>query len=355
MRIKIASLLVLAVLTASGCGGSGGDSSSQPTPSEPASPTTPPETSPPGETTEWVLVWQDEFDGNALSSERWSHEVNCWGGGNNEKQCYTDRSDNLVVKDGFLNIIARQESFTGPAETEDSPDYNVNVTRTLPYTSARIRTKFKGDWLYGRFEVRAKLPSGQGTWPAFWMLPTDYVYGGWAASGEIDIMEAVNLKTVGDDNVEESGVHGTLHYGRAWPENVYSGAEFQVLPNPAEQFHLYAIEWQEGEIRWYVNDIHYATHTEEGWFSQYFDDKNQLITGSGSAPFDQRFHLILNLAIGGNWPESVNQTGIDTSTFPQIMEIDYVRVYECAISPNNGAGCATIGDTPIYIEGNRPQ
>ena len=295
----------------------------------------------------WRLVWFDEFDAHSIDPAKWSFEQNCWGGGNNEQQCYTDRSENAFVEDGALHIRARKEDFTGPAENEDSDNYDPAVTRTLPYTSARLRTLNKGDWTYGRFEIRARLPEGQGTWPAIWMLPTDWVYGGWAASGEIDIMEAVNLKTQSDaegaqPGDPESRVHGTLHYGRAWPDNVYSGTayEFGEADNPADDFHHYALEWERGEIRWYVDGVHYATQTRQGWYTR-FEQDGSLVTGADDAPFNQDFHLILNLAVGGDWPGNVNDTGIDADAFPQTLSIDYVRVYQCDVDAVSGRGCAT--------------
>ncbi|GAB2699244.1 family 16 glycosylhydrolase [Aliiglaciecola aliphaticivorans] len=230
-------------------------------------------------------------------------------------------------------------------------------------TSARLRTKYKGDWTYGRFEMRAKLPSGQGSWPAFWMLPTDEVYGTWPKSGEIDILEAVNLGVVDADGNEEKYIHGTLHYGRDWPQNESSGKAY-LLPdgaNPADDFHTYAIEWQEGEIRWYVDDYLYATQMasevrynsdgeasgliHQGWFSEYFD----IATGEkevhwDASPFDQDFHILLNLAVGGDWPSNVNNLGIDETAFAngQSYIIDYVRVYECSTNPMTGKGCETV-------------
>lgn len=310
---------------------------------------------------DWRLVWRDEFDGNSIDPAKWSFEQNCWGGGNNEQQCYTNRSENAFIDDGKLVIRARREDFTGPADTEDSDAYDPNNTRTLPYTSARLRTLNKGDWRYGRFEFRARLPEGQGTWPAIWMLPTDYVYGGWAASGEIDIMEAVNLNTQSDadgaaDGELERRIHGTLHYGRAWPDNVYSGSYLDLGPdqNPAADFHHYAIEWEDGEIRWYIDGEHYATQTQEDWYSQYENSEGEMVTGTGSAPFDQRFHLILNLAVGGAWAGNVNETGIDESVFPQTLEVDYVRVYQCDTDPVSGIGCATRSENAEDVEGNAP-
>ncbi|MDF2178877.1 family 16 glycosylhydrolase [Aliiglaciecola sp. CAU 1673] len=304
---------------------------------------------------DWELVWQDEFNADNIDESKWGFEVNCWGGGNNEQQCYTDRPENAFLENGVLNIVARKETFTGPAE----PEGDISNTATLPYTSARLRTKHKADWRYGRFEIRAKLPHGQGTWPAIWMLPTDYVYGTWAASGEIDIMEAVNLKTQSDraDALPgdlEDRVHGTLHYGRTWPGNVHSGADYR-LPNgvnPADGFHVYAIEWEEGEIRWYVDGVHYATQQEAGWYSQYLDESGKMVNGEGSAPFNERFHMLLNLAVGGSWASNVNEKGIDESIFPQRLQVDYVRVYECAINPNEGTGCATVSPDAELVPGH---
>lgn len=291
---------------------------------------------------DWSLVWSDEFDGNTIDMTKWSHEVNCDGGGNNEQQCYTNSTENSYVEDGLLTIVAKPAAAGSP----------------LPFTSARLRTLNKGDWTYGRFEIRAKLPQGQGTWPAVWMLPTDWVYGGWAASGEIDIVEAVNLKTASDaadaqPGELESRVHGTLHYGKAWPENVSSGTDykFPADANPADVFHTYALEWEDGEMRWYVDGEHYATQRDSGWYSQYMQD-GQLVTGEGSAPYNQNFHMLLNLAVGGSWSANVNERGIDQSIFPQALNIDYVRVYECSIAPNSGYGCATIGENAEFVEGH---
>jgi beta-glucanase (GH16 family) len=242
----------------------------------------------------WTLVWQDEFDGPNIDMSKWSHEVNGSGGGNNELQYYTARTNNSFIENGNLVIQALEESYTGPDGQRD-------------YTSARLRTLNKGDWTYGRFEARMKLPYGQGLWPAFWMLPTDWVYGGWAASGEIDIMEIV-----GD---EPDILHGTIHYHGGWPDNQYSGGSY-ALPTGdfSDDFHVFAIEWEYGEIRWYIDGIHY--HTETSWDT----------TASGApfpAPFDERFHILLNVAVGGNWPGSPD----GSTVFPQRMTVDYVRVY----------------------------
>jgi beta-glucanase (GH16 family) len=312
---------------------------------------------------DWQLVWSDEFNGDEIDDRKWSFEVNCLGGGNQEKQCYTDSEANAYVSEDTLKIVALPA-----AEGAEQP-----------YTSARINSRLKGDFKYGRIEVRAKMPFGQGAWPAVWMMPTDSVYGGWPKSGEIDIVEAVNLKADTAAGTPENHVYGTLHYGRDAPNNSSSGKAY-ALPdgmNPADDFHTYAIEWQEGEIRWYVDGYLYATQMasqerynsrgevvglrHRGWFTEYYDQTTgELTVDYGPAPFDQRFYLIMNLAVGGNWPESVNETGIDPEAFAngQTFEIDYVRVYECAQNPNTGRGCETIRagykDEDTLVEGEAP-
>lgn len=313
---------------------------------------------------DWVMVWNDEFDSAEIDSRKWNFEINCTGGGNNEKQCYTSDKKNAFISSGMLNIVAL------PAA----------AGADKPYTSARLTTQKKADFKYGRFEMKAKLPSGQGSWPAFWMMPTDSFYGSWPKSGEIDIMEAVNLKVPNAAGVAEANVHGTLHYGRDWPNNLSSGKGY-TLPegkNPADDFHTYAIEWQEGEIRWYVDGYLFATQRQSevrynakqqpvglkhrGWYTEYFNQ------GTGEkemhwdkAPFDQKFFMILNLAVGGNWPENVNQGGIDAAAFAkgQSLIVDYVRVYECKTNPATGKGCETVRPgydklTDGLVEGKAP-
>ena len=223
---------------------------------------------------EWTLVWRDEFAGDAIDRAKWDLEENCWGGGNDERQCYTDRRGKLAnafVADGLLYIVARRERFSAAA----TPDGRGRLKASLPYTSARLRTKQRAEWTFGRFEIRARLPHGQGAWPAIWMLPTDSPYGGWAGSGEIDIMEAVNLGTPTDEpgaaaGTRETRVHGTLHYGRAAPGNVHTGTWYRLPEgaSPSDGFYVYALEWEAGEIRWYVDGVHYATQRADGWWSQ---------------------------------------------------------------------------------------
>ena len=297
----------------------------------------------------WQLIWQDNFSASSLDTHKWSIEYNCWGGGNNEQQCYTPSQQNVFINNGLLVLQAEKGDTTGPALTENHAEYSKDSTRTLPYSSGRVRSKGKGDWIYGRFEFRAKLPKGQGTWPAIWMLPTDNVYGTWAASGEIDIMEAVNLGTKSDaknasNTTPETRIHGTLHYGAKWPNNTYTGAGV-VLPNninPADGFHEYAIEWEQDEIRWYIDNYHFLTQQSSLWFTRTQSESGEWTTAPNDAPFNERFHIVLNLAIGGQWPENANDKGIDDSHFPKQLIIDYVRVYQCSKNPNTGKGCSAV-------------
>jgi beta-glucanase (GH16 family) len=294
----------------------------------------------------WTLAWSDEFDGESIDASKWSHETNCWGGGNNEQQCYTDRPENSFLRDGKLVIHAQEESFTGPAEPLEWEGSDPNNTATLPYTSARLRSAGKGDWTYGRFEIRAKLPGGQGVWPAIWMLPTEQFYGPWAGSGEIDILEAVNLGTE-----PQLPVYGTLHYGGPWPANTSSGTSFDMTQSdPRDDFHTYAIEWATGEIRWYVDDVHFATQTSDGWFSAPLDPNGNVVNLVDGQPFNRDFHLLLNLAIGGAWPGNPD----DTTQLPVEMEVDFVRVWECAASPETLEACATVSPDAEHVEGSQP-
>ncbi len=241
-------------------------------------------------TSHWKLIWQDEFGGRQVDPAKWEFEVNAEGGGNNELQYYV--TNNARVQDGCLFIEARKEEYTGPEGTRQ-------------FTSSRIRTKNRGDWKYGRFEIRAKLPAGQGYWPAIWMLPTDNVYGGWPHSGEIDIMEIVGHKP--------GELHGTLHYANREKNHAYQGTNTTLAAGTfAEAFHVFRVDWEPNVIRWYVDNRLYETQTN--WTSG---------TNAFPAPFDQRFHLILNLAVGGNWPGNPNPKTV----FPQAMVVDYVRVY----------------------------
>ena len=239
----------------------------------------------------WKLIWSEEFDYTGFpDSTKWSYDTegNVYQWGNNEAQYYTSgRKENAWVSDGVLKITALKEPMEGRS-----------------YTSARLITKGKGDWLYGRFEIRAKLPTGRGTWPAIWMLPTDWEYGDWPKSGEIDIMENVGYDPdtiVGSSHTEKyTHAIGTQKNAKIACTDCYKA------------FHVYALEWEEDEYRLYVDDQLYFTFKNEG-------------TGYEVWPYDKRFHILLNLAIGGNWG---GQKGIDDSLFPHVFEIDYVRVYK---------------------------
>ncbi len=254
------------------------------------------------------LVWADEFDGSSVDAGKWAFQRGDGsevglppGWGNNELQWY--QRENATVADGFLTITARQESVSG-----------------LQYTSARMRTLGLADWQYGRVEMLARMPLGRGLWPAFWLLSSEEAYGGWAASGEIDVVEYVGS--------EPDRVLGTLHYGGPWPDNASSGNDYELESGTfADDFHVFAVEWERGEIRWYVDEAHYATQTE--WFST---------GGPYPAPFDRRFHLLLNVAVGGNLPGSPDAS----TTFPQEMVVDYVRVYQAAAAKGTQASAASL-------------
>lgn len=244
----------------------------------------------------WKLVWSDEFDYSGLpDSTKWSYDVGGHGWGNKELQDYRERrKENARVENGHLIIEARRER-SGHNE----------------YTSARLVSKGKGDWTYGRFEASAKLPTGRGTWPAIWMLPSlkSYGNGGWPDNGEIDIMEHVGF----DPDV----IHGSAHT-KAYYHSIGTQKTAKIeVPDARTSFNLYSVEWTPKEIRWYVNGKHYFTFPNER--------PTKPATGYKQWPFDKPFHVILNVAVGGTWGGT---KGVDASIWPQRMEIDYVRVYQ---------------------------
>lgn len=299
------------------CGGGGGDTSPPVASPPPASPPPPP---PPAVNVNidnptlavadnvdvdhdvpasWTLIWNDEFDAARLDPEVWFFEngdgsqYGIPGWGNNELQWYLE--DSAELRDGLLVITAREESVGGKN-----------------YTSARINTRNRFAFRYGRVEARIRLPGGQGIWPAFWMLPQEDVYGTWAASGEIDIVEAVNLGAAGGNTI-----FGTIHYGGEFPDNTFSTNEggYEVSGDLTAEFHTYALEWDSTvpQMRWYVDDTLYSVQND--WFT---DDNEPF-----PAPFDQPFYILLNVAVGGNFPGPPNPATV----FPVAMEVDYVRVY----------------------------
>ncbi len=230
--------------------------------------------------------WSDEFDKNGLpDSTKWSYDTGGNGWGNNELEYYT-KGKNAIIKNGILQIEARKEKIG-----------NNN------YSSVRMVTKNKGDFLYGRFEVRAKLPTGRGLWPAIWMLPTDWKYGGWPASGEIDIMEQVGY--------DPENIHITMHT-KDYNHTIHTQkTSITRIPTATSAFHVYRVDWTPAYIQGFIDGV------------QVYEFKNE---GKGFAtwPFDQRFHFLLNIAVGGNWGGA---KGVDDSVFPAKMEVDYVRVY----------------------------
>ncbi|TCL56941.1 carbohydrate binding protein [Kineothrix alysoides] len=256
----------------------------------------------------YKLIWNDEFDGTQLDMSKWSFQIGTkdpnggpdnWG--NQEKQYYTD--SNHELSDGKLKITAKKEGKEG-----------------MSYTSTRIRTKTdEGETLfaakYGRVEARMKLPLGEGLWPAFWMLPEDTsIYGTWAASGEIDIMEARG-RLPGE-------VGGAIHYGSQWPNNIFSGKSysFDTAETDISGYHLYSLEWEPGKITWLVDDVPYYT-TSNFWSKGEGNAENYTY----GAPFDVPFYVIFNLAVGGTFDQEAD---LSKASFPSSMEVDYVRVYQ---------------------------
>jgi beta-glucanase (GH16 family) len=246
---------------------------------------------------EYNLVWQDEFDGSSIDESKWSFDigdgcdlgVNLCGWGNNELQYYTSRPENAYTSGGNLIIKARRE--------------NPLYLGQHQYTSARLKTKNKGDWKYGRIDVRAKMPLGQGMWSAAWMLPTDTVYGGWPKSGEIDIMEFLGHKP--------KNVLGTIHYGHDFWR--YRSQSLDLENGTfASEFHVFTALWTDECIQFQMDGIDIGK------------PNTRSTTLPTTWPFDQKFHMILNLAIGGNLPGNPDAS----TTFPQNLFIDYVRVYE---------------------------
>jgi len=243
---------------------------------------------PPPVTHEWLFestdAWSDEFatDG-APDTNKWSYDIGGNGWGNNELQYYTSGL-NANITAGILKITARKESYGG-----------------REYTSARMVTKNKADWQYGRFEIKAKLPKGRGTWPAIWMLPTDNVYGGWPNSGEIDIMEHVGY--------DLNNVHFTLHANAFFGANGKGAAK--IISTATEEFHVYRLDWAPYGIRGYFDN------------EKVFEYSNPQ-AGYTMWPYDKKFHMLFNIAVGGNWGGA---QGVDNTIFPATMEIDYIKYY----------------------------
>jgi beta-glucanase (GH16 family) len=255
----------------------------------------------PRASSQWTLVWSDEFNGpngSPVDSSKWSLENGGNGWGNQELEYYTGRPQNSYQQDGALVIKVLKEKYTGPE----------GVTRN--YTSARLKTQGKFSQTYGRFEARIKIPRGQGIWPAFWMLGSNVEKEGWPACGEIDVMENIGK--------EPALVHGTIH-GPGYSGRGGIGSPF-ALPDDqlfGDDFHVFAVEWEPAAIRFYVDSHLYATRTPAG------------LPKGGRWVYDHPFFLLLNVAVGGVWPGTPD----GTSVFPQTMLVDYVRVYKLASPP----------------------
>jgi beta-glucanase (GH16 family) len=261
---------------------------------DPAPPPPPPSLAASG----WTLSWSDEFngpDGSAPDSFKWTYDLGGQGWGNKELECYTNRLQNAHIQAGNLVIAAQKES--APFACSDGT--------TGSYTSARLKTQGLFSQPYGRFEARIKIPEGQGMWPAFWMLGNDITTVNWPKCGEIDIMENIGK--------EPATIHGSLHGPSSTSRTSDATAPFSLPAGEdfADAFHLYAVEWEPGVIRFYVDTTLYATFTQSQW------------PAGGTWVFDHPFFILLNVAVGGSWPGSPDST----TQFPQQMLVDYVRVY----------------------------
>ena len=323
--INLASALAASCLLLQACGGAveaeGGETAATP-----------------ATTAAWETVWSDDFDGETLDRTKWSAEESCWGGGNNERQCYTDRPENIRVENGVLVLSARPEAHKGPLYPAHYTHLPSDQIGESTHTSGKVITYGKADWKYGRVSARIKLPAGQGAWAAFWMMPAQSVYGGWPLSGEIDIMESVNLGAVCDDCKDgiERRTSGAVHFGGAIPENTYRffKAEHEEAADPTANWTVYSVEWAEGVIQWFVDDKIVMRLDQNDWYT---DSENT--NGSVVAPFDQAFYINLNLAIGGHLSEAFNARGLDETIFPAELQVDWVRVEQCAGDRETGLAC----------------
>jgi beta-glucanase (GH16 family) len=279
MQLTLATMpwAIAAVAAVLACGGSG------------RQPTSPSE----GPSRPWQLVWSDEFsgaDGERPNASKWVFDIGGGGWGNNELQTYTNRRENSLIRNGVLVIRAIKEPFTG----------SDGLRRD--FTSARLKTRGRFSQRYGRFEARLRIPRGQGIWPAFWMLGDEIERIGWPACGEIDVMENIGR--------EPMLVHGTLH-GPGYSGGEGIGASFTSSQPFADGFHVFAVEWEPQVIRWLVDGAVYQTRTPTD------------LPAGAQWVFDRPVFLLLNVAVGGNWPGAPDPT----TMFPQEMLVDWVRVH----------------------------
>lgn len=241
----------------------------------------------PGSYGGWDLVWADEFNGSQIDLNNWTHELGDHGWGNNELQNYTSNPANSFVSNGKLIIEAKEDGNGG-------------------YTSARMMTADKQEYMFGRIDIRAKLPEGQGIWPALWMLGSNFWDSGWPSCGELDIMELVGH--------EPGKTHGTAHWGPQGTGTSIPASAHYTLPGGekfSEKFHVFSLVWDFNSVRWYMDDI-------------LFNEINEATVGNENYPFNQDFFFIFNIAVGGNWPGSPDAT----TQFPQQMIVDYVRLFQ---------------------------
>ena len=232
------------------------------------------------------LVWSDEFSGTSLNTDDWNYETGASGWGNEESQFYRSGNNNAKVENGYLIITAKEESFGG-----------------APFTSARLTTEGNQSFQYGRIDIRARLPYGQGLWPALWMLGDNFRTAGWPSCGELDIMELI-----GGDGYNDRTVHGTAHWaGNGGAQASHTGARSLPTGKFADQFHVFSVIWDQNSIKWYIDDVQY----------------HSLSIGSLTA-FHQPFFFIFNIAVEGDWPGPVGPN----TQFPQFMVVDYVRVFQ---------------------------
>lgn len=315
---------------------------------------------------EWQLVWSDEFDGTELNSANWDIQLGDGkaygipGWGNGEDQYYTDSPDNVKVENGNLVITTLAD---GVPMSEVDPVYG-NPARNYDYTSARIRTSGKYEFTYGRIEARIKIATAPGLWQAFWLLGSDSSpYGGWPQKGEIDIMETYSPGS----NI----VGGAAHFGTVNGLNQYRSKNADLAYDDGE-YHLYAVEWDAEQIRWYVDGNHYFTLTQKSYWNYYDDpvngwqgyvDKNgddiddnlevnkylEYQVATVNAPFDQDQYIIFNTAVNGDLPNSAGSFASKDNVYQGDMQVDYVRVYQCEFDPllPEGTGCKAYLDTQV--------
>jgi len=293
----------------------------------------------------WEMIWNDEFNGPSINSSKWQHEVNCWGGGNNEQQCYTARPQNSYISNGTVVLKAIPGWYTGTQNDCTDPQ---GCTNTLPYTSARLRTMMdpQGSWTGGRFEISARLPDGAFLWPAIWMLPRDSSYGGWAASGEIDIME------MRGQALQNYGT--TLHYGGSWPHNRYQAVDLNMGIDLSRGFHQWALEWEPAKVmRVYFDGVLKTTiDLQKWWWDASLGNANPY--SAMGQPWDKPFYMILNMAVGGSYFGGWGSMPADQGSKwrDPTMAVDYVRVYKWTDAPatTNAVSTAAVSTKAVTTQ-----